>query len=105
MPPLLADFTHARPCKPFCEKYLTLPDREGAVRNPDGPYINHHGDSKLSSLKTTHESSLVTAHEISNTLIFLCFCCLQETLYIYRVFYINQNTLCLGTYFCYIKIR
>ena len=25
MPPLLADFTHARPCKPFCEKYLTLP--------------------------------------------------------------------------------
>lgn len=28
MPPLLADFTHARPCKPFCEKYLTLPMRE-----------------------------------------------------------------------------
>ena len=25
MPLLLADFTHARPCKPFCEKYLTLP--------------------------------------------------------------------------------
>ena len=25
MPPLLADFTHARPCIPFCEKYLTLP--------------------------------------------------------------------------------
>ena len=25
MPPLLADFTHARVCKPFCEKYLTLP--------------------------------------------------------------------------------
>ena len=24
-PPLLADFTHARPCKPFCEKSLTLP--------------------------------------------------------------------------------
>ena len=33
----------------------------------DSPlYINYHGDSKLSSLKTTHESSLVTAHEISN---------------------------------------
>ena len=28
MPPLLADFIHARPCKPFCEKYLTLPLRE-----------------------------------------------------------------------------
>lgn len=26
MPPLLADFTHARVCKPFCEKFLTLPD-------------------------------------------------------------------------------
>ena len=24
-PPLLADFTHARSCKPFCEKFLTLP--------------------------------------------------------------------------------
>ena len=24
-PPLLADFTHARPCKPFCENSLTLP--------------------------------------------------------------------------------
>ena len=28
-PPLLADFTHTRVCKPFCEKHLTLPD--GAV--------------------------------------------------------------------------
>ena len=26
MPLLPADFTHARPCKPFCEKFLTLPD-------------------------------------------------------------------------------
>ena len=25
MPPLLADFSHARPCKLFCEKSLTLP--------------------------------------------------------------------------------
>ena len=25
MPPLLADFSHARACKPFCEKSLTLP--------------------------------------------------------------------------------
>ena len=24
-PPLLADFIHARACKPFCEKSLTLP--------------------------------------------------------------------------------
>ena len=26
--PLLADFIHARGCKPFCEKSLTLPSRE-----------------------------------------------------------------------------
>ena len=25
MPPLLADFTHARACNPICEKSLTLP--------------------------------------------------------------------------------
>ena len=25
MPLLPADFTHAKPCKPFCEKSLTLP--------------------------------------------------------------------------------
>ena len=25
MPPLPADFTHTRVCKPFCEKSLTLP--------------------------------------------------------------------------------
>ena len=24
-PPLLADFSHARACKPFCENSLTLP--------------------------------------------------------------------------------
>ena len=23
---MLADFSHARPCKPFCEKSLTLPE-------------------------------------------------------------------------------
>ena len=31
MPPLLADFTHARPCKPFCEKYLTLPENREKI--------------------------------------------------------------------------
>ncbi len=25
MSPLLADFTHARVCKPFCQMFLTLP--------------------------------------------------------------------------------
>ena len=31
MPPLLADFSHARACKPFCEKYLTLPTAKANV--------------------------------------------------------------------------
>ena len=34
IPPLLADFTHARPCKPFCENSLTLPRWGGG-----GPYL------------------------------------------------------------------
>ena len=29
-PPLLADFSHARPCKPFCENSLTLPTSSAA---------------------------------------------------------------------------
>ena len=31
MPPLLADFSHARACKPFCEKYLTLPKLKAGI--------------------------------------------------------------------------
>lgn len=27
-PPLPADFTYTRVCKPFCEEYLTLPEVE-----------------------------------------------------------------------------
>ena len=33
MPPLLADFSHARACKPFCEKYLTLPNATSLLLN------------------------------------------------------------------------
>ena len=32
-PPLLADFSHARPCKPFCENSLTLPRRMNSIRS------------------------------------------------------------------------
>ena len=32
-PSLLADFIHARDCKPFCEKLLTLPE-DGGSRRP-----------------------------------------------------------------------
>ena len=45
MPPLLADFIHARGCKPICEKSLTLPEypyplRFGLMRRlpAPGPY-------------------------------------------------------------------
>ena len=31
--PLLADFTHTRTCKPFCEKFLTLPIGNGGEGN------------------------------------------------------------------------
>ena len=30
-PPLRANFIHARGCKPFCEKLLTLPRKHGGV--------------------------------------------------------------------------
>ena len=32
-PPLLADFTHIRVCKPFCENSLTLPNFEKAAKD------------------------------------------------------------------------
>ena len=41
MPPLLADFTHARPCKPFCEKYLTLPSSLFMCSPPCSTNIYH----------------------------------------------------------------
>ena len=31
-PPLLADFTHIRVCKPFCENSLTLPKNKKSIR-------------------------------------------------------------------------
>src|SRR5699024_7685065 len=50
MPPLPADFTHTRVCKPFCEKYLTLPaisDIIDYVANPqktdNGKLITSYG--------------------------------------------------------------
>ena len=35
-PPLLADFSHARACKPFCENSLTLPELAGETSPLDG---------------------------------------------------------------------
>ena len=36
MPPLLVDLIHARACKPFCEKSLTLPFGEKTASTPLG---------------------------------------------------------------------
>ena len=47
MPPLLADFTHARPCKPKCEKYLTLPRAEWRLDFAAFPAYNKKQESIL----------------------------------------------------------
>ena len=45
--PLPADFTHARACKPFCEKYLTLPAQEtGISKSALGSYENDNDEYK-----------------------------------------------------------
>ena len=49
MPPLLADFTHARPCKPKCEKYLTLPHHT---------FVSEINKSKNSYLRIVLNSNL-----------------------------------------------
>lgn len=42
-PPLLADFSHARACKPFCENSLTLPLQVDAVYYLVGDYLELPG--------------------------------------------------------------
>ena len=39
MPLLPADFTHARPCKPFCEKFLTLPRNQLSLPRVAGSFF------------------------------------------------------------------
>ena len=42
-PPLLADFSHARACKPFCENSLTLPELAGETSPLDGAQRRKNG--------------------------------------------------------------
>ena len=45
MPLLLDDFTHARTCKPFCEKYLTLPRQQNIylyTRSDTFSFVMYH---------------------------------------------------------------
>ena len=46
-PPLLADFTHTRVCKPFCEKSLTLPEANEMIDR----YIHFYNHERI-QLKT-----------------------------------------------------
>ena len=41
-PPLLADFSHARPCKPFCENSLTLPKWQARLLRLTGNAPQYH---------------------------------------------------------------
>ena len=43
-PPLLADFSHARACKPFCENSLTLPELAGETSPLDGAQRRKNGE-------------------------------------------------------------
>ena len=43
-PPLLADFTHIRVCKPFCENSLTLPTYDWAQFNKEHQYLQRQVD-------------------------------------------------------------
>ena len=45
-PPLLADFSHARACKPFCENSLTLP-KDGLPHIEIDEYMKHRLQAKL----------------------------------------------------------
>ena len=52
MPPLLADFSHARACKPICEKSLTLPYLHAcydALHTTGHQYMVHDIDEYISA--------------------------------------------------------
>lgn len=58
-PPLLADFSHARACKPFCENSLTLPHRpEGRIFRAVNIQIDlalHAGGDHVLVLPAVHQ--------------------------------------------------
>ena len=66
MPPLLADFSHARACKPFCEKYLTLPMVRVSLKdlwkssNTNSLQAASKASSQSQSQSVTHNKHWVT---------------------------------------------
>ena len=61
MPPLPADFTHTRVCKPFCEKSLTLPQMANIVIVGANQGIGYYLAAKIAT-------SAPPARDLSTTL-------------------------------------
>ena len=59
MSPLLADFIHARGCKPICAKLLTLPMRKKRTKKEAGasPSAQTEGGAPAAILKIFTQSS------------------------------------------------
>ena len=55
---MLADFSHARPCKPFCENSLTLPQLSNNLEAVTAQYVDVRMERKLVVLNTYHEAVL-----------------------------------------------
>ena len=55
IPSLPADFAHARPCKPFCEKYLTLPVLKDILWEMNDVDYSTHTESHEVEVTTTND--------------------------------------------------
>ena len=59
MPPLLVDLIHARACKPFCEKSLTLPENHSL-----GEWFKKaYGDEKVKNSLCYNGSAVCQLHK------------------------------------------
>ena len=58
-PPLLADFSHARACKPFCENSLTLPNTFYMARRRQEQTHTQRWDRDMERRETSHFLPLV----------------------------------------------
>ena len=60
-PPLLADFSHARACKPFCENSLTLPKSDETMIEYSAGNIMHYlmNNNEIYSVTWVNENAEV----------------------------------------------
>ena len=67
-PPLLADFSHARACKPFCENSLTLPPmvlwRENGSDQQKTVLLNLSFSRAVSLVLCNHSSEYCMKHDL-----------------------------------------